>query len=85
MPFDPKTKRYTGTNTELLAYLAVVVAVEAPERANRWASCAKIPWPVVESIRHALNGTGLDWRKAVRGRLVLQREEKRKQREARTQ
>lgn len=77
MTFDTKTKRFTTPHAEELAYLAALVAVEAPARANKWASTARIPWDLVEHIRDTLSLDGFDWKQAAIERKHREDERKR--------
>ena len=45
---------------------AFSVALEAPERQNKWAYTAYIPWDLVNDIRAELEELGYDWRAAHR-------------------
>jgi hypothetical protein len=60
-------------NASHLAWLAAMVAVEAPERVSANAVCASIPWETVTEIREALDAAGFDWRKTVKERVRLEK------------
>ena len=57
-----------------LERLAVMAAIEAPERRSRYSSGARIRWETVEAIRAELERVGVDWRPMVRRRVELERE-----------
>jgi len=81
--FDTNKKEFIVMNSRHLAYLAALVAVEAPVRANANSSTAKISWQLVDQIRAALDAAGFDWRGAATEHKRLERESKRQQLEAR--
>lgn len=61
--FDIDSKRYSTPRVEYLAYLAALVAVEAPVRTSDWGK-AKVPWDLVKKIRAELTKAGFDWKTA---------------------
>jgi hypothetical protein len=74
MSFDVKTKRFDTPHALELAYLAALVAVEAPVQANKYASTAKIPWHLIDALREVLAKDGFDWRKAASEAAHIERE-----------
>jgi hypothetical protein len=72
--FDIKTKRFETPHMAELAYLATLIAIEAPARANKHASQARIPWPLIDRLREILDKDGLDWRRAVNERARVESE-----------
>lgn len=81
--FDTKTKRYSTPHAEQLAYLAALVAIEAPASANQNASTAKIPWELIDRIRELLAESGMDWRKAALERARVEHRRKTEEQERR--
>jgi len=61
---------------ERLAFLAAIVAIEAPERVSLHANDVRIPWSVINEIREALEEAGWNWRYAVRERIRLEKVDK---------
>lgn len=74
---DTKNRVYLGKSGIALAYLAAMVAVEAPVRANKYASTAKVSWPLVQRIRELLEADGVDWELAATMHKEIEEREKR--------
>jgi hypothetical protein len=53
---------------EELVRLAVLMAIEAPERQGAHSVSAGVSWESVHEVRAALDGLGIDWRALVRRR-----------------
>jgi hypothetical protein len=60
---------------ERLAYLAAIVAIEAPLKQGQ-AFSASIPWDTVHKIRAELDEAGWPWRKAHAHRVQLDKQAK---------
>lgn len=73
---DIKNRTMAAPNAQRLAYLAALVAIEAPTRANADAWCAKVPWDTVDAIRAALDEIGFDWLTASKEHKRIQREDR---------
>jgi hypothetical protein len=57
-------KTLDTANATRLAWLAALVAVEAPARVSSYANAARIPWYLVTEIREELAAVGFDWKRA---------------------
>lgn len=64
-------------NTERLAHLATLVAIETPLRQGQ-AFAAYVPWATIHEIREELDKTGYPWRDAHAIRVRKQHEAREK-------
>jgi hypothetical protein len=71
---NEKRFRAPAANLERLAYLATLVAVEAPERPGNFTSYVR--WQLINQIREELEAADYPWRDAVRYRVARERERK---------
>jgi hypothetical protein len=74
--FDTKTQRFRTPHAEALAYIAALIAVEAPVQANKASATAKVSWKLVDDIREILTKAGFDWRMAAAAHKRIARERK---------
>lgn len=49
-----------------LMAMVLLVAAIPPQRRNRWAQTARIPWQLVEDCRAEVALAGIDWREVAR-------------------
>ena len=71
--FDSRSLLYHTPRATRLAYLAALVAVEAPQKRGESTNAARIPWSLIEEIRRELQDDGLDWRRASKDRAIIER------------
>lgn len=50
-----------GGVADVIAW-ALDIAAAAPDKPGQYVSYAKIPWPMIEGLRTALDEAGTDWR-----------------------
>lgn len=69
--------KFDVPNAPELAWLAALVAVEAPARRSSHASGARINWGLIHRIREELTVAGFDWKLAATERKRIEDERKR--------